>query len=200
MMERSRIVAALVLASLVAASTVAAATVAAGAASAPVAGIGAGTEALHRALREHVLHTLDGKTLTLASLRGEVVVVNFWASWCPPCRKELPALASLNRELSGQGRVVAVSIDTDPRNVQRFAKSNHLAMTIAQDGPEGLVKQLDLQSVPFTLVLGRDGEVAMTASGTSELARVQSTAHRLVAVPPPAAEPRSAQTTEGGNP
>ena len=197
MMARARIGAALALASLVGASTAAAA--AAYATGAPVAGIGAGREALHRALHEHVLHTLDGKTLTLGSLRGEVVVVNFWASWCPPCRKELPALASLNQELSGEGRVVAVSIDEDLRNVQRFAKANHLSMTIAHDGPEGLAKLLDLQSVPFTMVLGRDGEVAMTAIGTSDLARVQSVAHRLVAQAPVAPRPVT-QTMEGANP
>jgi thiol-disulfide isomerase/thioredoxin len=170
------------------------------AAPAKTAGLGASTETLRRALREHVLHTLDGRTFTLASLRGQVVIVNFWASWCPPCRKELPALAALNGELAGQACVVAISIDQELRNVQRFTKANHLSMTVAHDGPEGLAKQLDLQSVPFTMVIGRDGEPAMTAIGTTELARVESTARRLVAQPL-AAEPRPVtQTMEGTNP
>jgi len=174
------------------------------AAAAPVgtpAGIGARPEVFQRALREHVLHTLDGKSLTLASLRGEVVVVNFWASWCPPCRKELPALAALNDRLAGHGRVIAVSIDRDLRNVERFAKANHLSMTVAHDGPDGLARQLDLKSVPLTLVLGRDGEVALTAMGTSDLGRVEDTARRLVAQPLAAEPPSSTRTTmEGTNP
>ena len=170
-------------------------------AAAPRAALDGRTETVRRALREHVLHTLDGKSLTLASLRGEVVVVNFWASWCPPCRKELPALGALNTQLGAQGRVVAISIDQDLRNVQRFAKSNHLSMPVVQDGPDGLAKQLDLPSVPFTMVIGRDGEVAMTASGTTELARVESTARRLVSQPLAAEPPRPVtQTMEGTNP
>ena len=164
-------------------------------------GIGASPEAFQRALREHVLHTLDGKSYTLASLRGEVVVVNFWASWCPPCRKELPALAALNDRLAGHGRVIAVSIDRDLRNVERFARTNHLSMTVAQDGPDGLARQLDLKSVPLTLVLGRDGEVAFTALGTTDLARVEDTARRLALQPLAAEPPPSTRTTmEGTNP
>jgi thiol-disulfide isomerase/thioredoxin len=164
-------------------------------------GLGARPETVRRALQGHALRTLDGKSFTIGSLRGEVVVVNFWASWCPPCRKELPALEALHARLGGQGRVVAISIDQEPRNVERFAKSNHLTLPIVHDGPDGLAKQLDLPSVPFTLVIGKDGEIAMTTSGTTELARVESTARQL-ASQPLAAEPRPAtQTTmEGTNP
>src|SRR5205085_4051736 len=84
-----------------------------GAAAPRPTGLGVRPETVRRALRECVLHTLDGKPFTLGSLRGEVVVVNFWASWCPPCRKELPALQALHTRLGGQGRVVAISIDQD---------------------------------------------------------------------------------------
>jgi len=163
--------------------------------------IGERPEVFQRALREHLLHTLDGKSYTLASLRGEVVVVNFWASWCPPCRKELPALGALNDRLAGHGRVIAISIDRDLRNVERFAKTNHLSMTVAHDGPDGLARQLDLKSVPLTLVLGRDGDIAYTAMGTTDLGRVEDTARRLVAQPLAAEPPPATRTTmEGTNP
>jgi len=167
-------------------------------------GMGATPEALHRALREHALHTLDGRTLTIGSLRGQVVVVNFWATWCPPCRKELPALAALHNYLAGQGAMVlAVSIDEDLRNVQRFARANRLTLPLAHDGPDGLARQLDLRHVPFTMVLDRNGDVALTATGAgaSEIARVSTIARQLAAQKPSASEVRSiTQTVEGTTP
>jgi cytochrome c biogenesis protein CcmG, thiol:disulfide interchange protein DsbE len=169
-----------------------------------MAGIGASPGEVQKALREHVLRTLDGKSLTLGSLRGEVVIVNFWASWCPPCRKELPALAALHAELGGQrARVLAVSIDEDLRNVQRFTKNHKLTLPIAHDGPAGLAKRLDLRKVPFTMVLGPDGAVITTASGASasEISRIESAARRLAAERRASEErPISSQSTEGATP
>jgi thiol-disulfide isomerase/thioredoxin len=68
--------------------------------------------------------TPDGKALTLADLRGQVVFVNFWATWCPPCREEMPSMLQLGRELSarhpGKFRMVAVSVDENWPEVTRF--------------------------------------------------------------------------------
>src|SRR5262245_38634289 len=92
----------------------------AGASSARPIGIGAGAEATRRACSSYELRGADGGRFTLSSLRGQVVVVSMWASWCQPCRKELPSLAALHREIQGHGgRVVAVSVDTELRNAQR---------------------------------------------------------------------------------
>jgi thiol-disulfide isomerase/thioredoxin len=129
---------------------------------------GANGEAARRALAEHELRMLDGKTTTLSAMRGEVVVVNFWASWCKPCRRELPALNALNTELAKQGgNVVAVSIDEQRDNVTRFARANGLNLPIAHDGPDGLARLLDLKHVPFTMVLDRRGAVALVAAGAA---------------------------------
>lgn len=158
-----------------------------GAAGGRIEGVGAGAEKARGVLDGHSLRMLDGSTLTLGSLRGEVVVVNFWASWCPPCRRELPALDKLHTELvrSG-GRVLAVSIDLEQRNAVRFAKSNRIALPIAHDGPDGLARLLDLQHVPFTMVLDRNGAVAFTTSGSDAAAldRIGETARRLLARSP----------------
>lgn len=66
----------------------------------------------------------DGKPFTLASLKGQVVFVNFWATWCPPCREEMPSMLQLGRELSsrypGKFRMVAVSVDDGWADVQKF--------------------------------------------------------------------------------
>jgi len=70
------------------------------------------------------LATIDGKRFTLASTRGEVVMLNFWATWCPPCAKEMPSMVALGealtREHPGKFRMVAVSVDETPDQVKQF--------------------------------------------------------------------------------
>lgn len=157
-------------------------------------GLGASADAAQRAIAARSLRGLDGKPMTLASKPGEVVVVNFWASWCAPCRRELPRLAKLNRELAGRGaRVVAISIDRDAENARRFCKSQGVSLPVAHDGPEGLARQLDLKSVPLTLVLDGDGRIAYSTTGSDEaaLAQVAAAAHRLLG------GSAAAATTEG---
>jgi thiol-disulfide isomerase/thioredoxin len=70
------------------------------------------------------LPTADGKRFSLAAARGQVVVVNFWATWCPPCAKEMPSMVKLGEELArqypGKFRMVAVSVDDAPGAVERF--------------------------------------------------------------------------------
>ncbi len=140
--------------------------------------LGADAATLDRTLREYRLHTLDGGTLTLGALRGEVVVVNFWATWCTPCRRELTRLDALNRELEPQkGRVIAISVDLDADNVRRFVQRQRLALCVVHDGPEGLARRLDLSTLPFSMVLDREGHVAFTTLGASDLS-VASLAER----------------------
>jgi thiol-disulfide isomerase/thioredoxin len=146
-----------------------------------------GAAAIRRALEGRALAGLDGRTISLDQLRGEVVVLNFWASWCRPCRKELPVLDALHAEIAPRGgRVIAVSIDEERGNAQRFSRALRLAMPVVHDGPDGLARTLDLDHVPFTVVLDRGGAVAFTTSGSDEasLHTLGETVRRLVARAP----------------
>lgn len=147
------------------------------------------------AVAAHSVHDLSGGTLSLASLKGRVVVLNFWASWCGPCRKELPQLAALDRELAKRGgRVIAISIDEDVRNAASFADRHAAGLAVYHDGPNGLVRTLDLPALPYTVVLDRDGAVAWSGGGASAatLQHITDTARRLGASPAVATE-----STEG---
>ena len=154
-------------------------------------GIGVSAATVQRALREHALRTLDGKTLTLDALHGEVVVVNFWASWCPPCRHELARLDALNTDIARRGgRVVAISVDADPANARRFVARQKLKLLVAHDGPDGLARTLDLTHLPFSMVLDREGQVSFTTLGGSEtsVSSLVERTQQLVASRPVVAE------------
>jgi len=107
-----------------------------------------------------VLSTLDGSTFDLAKLRGKVVMVNYWATWCAPCRKEMPTLNAFYKKYQPQGlEIVGISIDFE-RDSEKARKLAHtvvypmaLAKAITDDGfgiPKG---------VPITWIIDTDGKV-----------------------------------------
>lgn len=126
-------------------------------------------DASKEALSTHKLAALDGSTTSLDKFRGEFVVVNFWASWCAPCRRELPLLDQWNAAWTGRGaRVIAISIDTDAKKAKRFVDEMKLMLPVMHDGPQGLARTLDIPSVPYTLLLDRDGKVIGEVKGSTE--------------------------------
>ena len=144
-------------------------------------GVVAGDDA--ERLLEYELARLDGETHTLAADAGDVVVVNFWASWCPPCLEELPTLDAWHDEWSSRGaRVAAISIDRDERKARRFVEKTGLDLDLYLDGPDGLARELDLPFLPCTYVLDQDGEIVLVSGGSTEqeLERVRRTVEGLL--------------------
>jgi thiol-disulfide isomerase/thioredoxin len=134
-------------------------------------------------LRNHPLQDLAGEPLSLADFRGEVLVVNFWASWCAPCLRELPVLDEWNTAWQDAGaRVIAVSIDSKVKNAREFVASQKLGLTVCVDGPQGLAAKLDLPAVPTSYVIDQQGNVVLRIEGSSaaDLARMQQKVQALL--------------------
>lgn len=115
----------------------------------------------------------DGEPLTLADFRGKVVVLNLWASWCPPCRREMPTLDRLQAELGGERfEVVALSIDHAGPSIVRefFAQEGieHLALYI--DTSMRALLRLGIPGIPTTLVLDAGGREIARLSGEADWA------------------------------
>jgi cytochrome c biogenesis protein CcmG, thiol:disulfide interchange protein DsbE len=103
---------------------------------------------------------LDGRKVDLKALRGEVVLLNVWATWCFPCRREMPALEGLHREWSGNGlRVVAVSIDaaSAERDIQEFVAEYGLTFDIVHDAAQDVTRAFRTIGVPETFLIDPDG-------------------------------------------
>jgi thiol-disulfide isomerase/thioredoxin len=103
---------------------------------------------------------LDGQPVTLADLKGKVVLVNFWATWCGPCREEIPALVALQNRYHDRLKVIGLSIDEGaPADVRLFAQQYRVNYTIAMVGPEVQQAFGGISAVPSTFVVNRDGQI-----------------------------------------
>lgn len=122
----------------------------------------AGYVEVGRRMPAYAAPTLAGDTLELESLRGKVVLLNVWATWCPPCRDEMPGLQQLHQELAGRGlRVVGVSIDGRGAlpEVRSFLQEYGIDFTILHDPELSVLKLLRSSGVPETLLVDRRGRV-----------------------------------------
>ena len=107
--------------------------------------------------------TLAGDTVSLARLRGEPVLLNIWATWCPPCREEMPLLQALHEEFEGAGlRVVGVSTDAAGADelVRDFLAEYGITYTILRDPGERIMSIFPAPGVPLTVLIDSEGRVA----------------------------------------
>jgi thiol-disulfide isomerase/thioredoxin len=101
----------------------------------------------------------DGaQTLSLAQFRGKIVVLNFWASWCPPCLEEFPSLAQLQQQMPGIV-VLAVSFDHDPTAYRDYLADNHIGVRTLLDTSERSNLAFGTTRPPETFILDRSGIV-----------------------------------------
>jgi thiol-disulfide isomerase/thioredoxin len=114
-----------------------------------------------------VVRTLDGRTLRLAELRGRPVILDFWATWCSPCRASMPHLSTMQGRYGSRGLVVlGLSVDDAPtRAVWDFAQRLHVSFPVAM-ATEGLLDDYGpIRSIPTTIFIDRKGHIVRRVVG-----------------------------------
>jgi thiol-disulfide isomerase/thioredoxin len=109
---------------------------------------------------EFALPVRGGSELSLASLRGQVVMINFWASWCGPCRQEFPILDQIHRKYHPMGfAMLGVNVEPDPGDAERFLKDTPVSFPILFDRANAVSRRYDVSGMPTTILVDRKGRV-----------------------------------------
>jgi thiol-disulfide isomerase/thioredoxin len=113
------------------------------------------------------LRDLDGRVVRLSDYRGKVVLINFWATWCPPCRAEMPELVRLQREYRKQGlQIIGLTYPPEKKDrVRRFARSIKVNYPIVLGTRQIKARFSSDETLPLTIVIDRDGKITDIISG-----------------------------------
>jgi peroxiredoxin len=135
--------------------------------------------------------TLDGRQFSMTELRGRVIVVNFWASWCLECRPEMPMLERLHRDFAARGlAIIGINAREDKDAVGRYAAELGLTFPLVLD-PGGTISALyGVIGLPTTFVIGRDGRAVAFAVGPREWASTPARVLIEVLLGEPASRPQ----------
>ena len=113
------------------------------------------------------VRTLDGKTVSLSQFKGKVVMLNFWATWCPPCREEMPSMDALHQKFKDNPDFVLlpVSIDEEAQTVGEFMKRNNYTMPVYHDPNKDAGSVYGITGVPETFIIDKKGVIAEKVIG-----------------------------------
>jgi peroxiredoxin len=115
---------------------------------------------LQRQHADFVLTDLQGNRWNLKQLRGKVVLVNFWATWCPPCRKEIPDLEALYNRFQGRGLIILGISDEDAGKVKSFIANQKVNYPILLDPGRKVNERFEVRGIPKSFIYDRDGKLA----------------------------------------
>ena len=111
----------------------------------------------------------DGDLLTLEDFEGQVVFLNFWATWCPPCRAEMPAMGRLDQQLkSGDFAMIPLNVMEDQKLVSSFVQEYSIDFPIYFDDDASAAGAMGVAALPTTLLINRSGEPVAVVTGTLE--------------------------------
>jgi cytochrome c biogenesis protein CcmG, thiol:disulfide interchange protein DsbE len=115
---------------------------------------------------------LQGPRVTVASLHGKPALVNFWASWCGPCKREAPALATAQRQLAGGARIVGVDWGDNARNARAFIRSHGWSYPVVRDASDEVGTRYGIAGLPTTFVLDGRGRIVRKLIGPQSAAQL----------------------------
>jgi len=120
------------------------------------------------------LETLDGDRVSLADFQGQVVLVNNWATWCPPCKAEMPELNDYYLEHKDQGfQVLAVEAGDPPQQVQAFIEEEGIDFTVLLDPENKSLQRFENASLPNSYIIDREGKLRLTWTGAINQATLE---------------------------
>jgi peroxiredoxin/outer membrane lipoprotein-sorting protein len=120
-----------------------------------------------RSAADFTLKSLNGEQLRLSSLRGQVVVLDFWATWCPPCRAELPAMVKLKTEFGDQVRFLGVN-DEAEATVKGFLAKKGYELDVLHEDRREVSRRYGVRAIPTVLIIDRDGVIRQHYVGTRQ--------------------------------
>lgn len=129
--------------------------------------------------------TLDGRAGTTQGLRGKVVLVNFWATWCPYCRHEMPAMQAFYTDYQSRGfEMLAMSVDDDPAKAANFMRENGYTFPALMATQEHTQAFGGVSRLPVSYIIDRNGRIVHKISGQVHYARMQSLIEPLLSPRP----------------
>ncbi len=115
------------------------------------------------------LPDLDGRRWRLADQRGRVVALNFWASWCEPCREEMPSLQLMAQRHEADGLlIVAVNFREGRGTIRRFMETTSMDLPVLRDAEGAAAKAFGVRAFPSTVFIRRDGQAALSVVGAAD--------------------------------
>ena len=126
------------------------------------------------------LKTLEGEPVALDQTRGKVVVLDFWATWCPPCRAELPSIEKLRNEFAGQVEFFGVN-DEDSGTVKEFLRKNKYELPVLMDGKRQVDRQYGVSAIPTMFIIDKQGVIRQHFIGSRSEAKLRQAIQAVVA-------------------
>jgi peroxiredoxin len=113
-----------------------------------------------RSAPDFTLTDANGQSVTLSDLRGQVVMINFWASWCGPCREEMPLLEQIHQRYEALGfTLLGINVEEDSTNGQAFLQERPVSFPVLYDPKNNLSKLYDVVAMPSTVLIDRQGNI-----------------------------------------